>query len=87
MKLRTLATAAILASVTAAPASAMISKEALNSALISSTTGGNVSGIIKGDSITIYGVVAGTYDANKARQAALNVEGVNKVISRIATKR
>jgi len=73
--------------VTSAPASAMISKQDLNSALISSAAGGAVSGVVNGDTVTLFGVVEGRYDANQARQAALNVEGVNKVISRLAINR
>jgi len=87
MKLRILATALVLAAVTAAPASAMVSKQDLNSALISSTAGGNVTGVLNGDTVTLFGVVEGVYDANQARLAALNIDGVDKVISRIAIKR
>ena len=85
MKLRILASALILAAVASSPASAMISKQDLTSALVSATSGGNVIGIINGDTVTLFGVVEGAYDAHQARQAAMNIEGVNKVISRLTT--
>ena len=87
MKLRILASALVLAAVASAPASAMISKQDLTSALVSATTGGNVTGVINGGTVTLFGVVEGSYDANQARQAALKIEGVNKVISRLTTSR
>ena len=85
MKLRILASALVLSAVTAAPASAMISKQNLDSALNSATSGGNVTSVINGDTVTIFGIVEGAYDANQVRQAALCIEGVNKVISRVTT--
>ena len=87
MKLRILATALVLAAVTAAPASAMISRQSLDGVLSSAMANGNVHGIINGDTVTIFGIVESAYDANKAKQAALNIEGVNKVINRISTDR
>jgi len=87
MKLRTLTTAIVLAAITSAPASAMISKQDLNKALLESTFSGNVSGVINGDTVTLFGHVEGAYEFNKAKQAALNIEGVNKVIPRLTTRR
>ncbi len=87
MKLRILASALVLAAVTAAPASAMISKQDLNSTLNSATASGNVNGVINGDTVTLFGVVESKFDVHQARQAALNIEGVNKVINLISTTR
>ncbi|MEE9332902.1 MAG: BON domain-containing protein [Granulosicoccaceae bacterium] len=77
----------MLAAVTAAPASAMISKQDLNTALNSATASGNVSGVINGDTVTLFGVVESRYDVDQARQAALKNDGVNKVISLVSTTR
>lgn len=87
MKLRILASALVLAAVASAPASAMISKQDLNSTLNSATASGNVNGVINGDTVTLFGVVDSRYDVYQARQAALKVEGVNKVISLVSTSR
>ena len=85
MKLRILATALVLAAVTAAPASAMISKQGLDGAVNSAIVSGSVSSVVNGDTVTLFGVVDGVYDANKAKQAALKIEGVNNVINRLTT--
>ncbi len=87
MKLRILASALVLAAVASAPASAMISKQDLNSTLNSVTTSGSINGVVNGDTVTLIGSVDSRYDVNQARRAALKVEGVNKVISLVSTKR
>lgn len=85
MKLRILTTALVLTAIASAPASAMISKQSLDSAINSATANGNVASVINGDTVTLFGVVEGTYDANQASQAALSIEGVNKVVNRLST--
>jgi len=84
MKLRILATALVMAAVTSAPASAMISKQGVSSAVNSAIANGTLTSVVSGDTVTLFGVVEGAYDANQAKQAALNTEGVNKVISHIS---
>jgi len=87
MKLRILATALVMAAVTSAPASAMISKQSLNSAINSATSNGSLTSVVNGDTVTLFGVVDGVYDANQAKSAALKVAGVNKVIDLTTTSR
>jgi len=87
MKLKMLTTALVLAAITSAPASAMISKQDLNKALNASTFHGNVTGLVEGSTVTLFGSVEGAYESNKARQAALNIEGVDKVITRLTIRR
>ncbi|MEE9334736.1 MAG: BON domain-containing protein [Granulosicoccaceae bacterium] len=84
MTLRILASALVLAAVTAAPASAMVSKQNLDAVLDSAVFNSDISNVVNGDTVTLSGVIEGSYNANKARQAALSIEGVNKVISQFS---
>jgi len=87
MKLRILTTALVLAAVTSAPASAMISKKSVTDAINFAANTGSLSSVVNGDTVTLFGVVDGDFNANKAKQAALSVEGVNKVIDLISVSR
>ncbi len=84
MKFRLLTSALLLTAVTAAPASAMVSSQQVDAAINASVFNSELSSHVDGDTVTIFGMVQGAYEANKVRQAALNIEGVNKVISRFS---
>ncbi len=85
MKLRILAISLILAAVTAAPASAMVSTQNLNKALNSAINSGAVTSVVNGDTVTLFGHVENAYEAHQAKNAAMKIPGVNKVINRIST--
>ena len=85
MKLRILATSLILATVMAAPASAMVTKHSLSQAVNSAITSGNVHSVVNGNTVTLFGNVDSVYEANKAENAALKIFFFDKVINVIYT--
>ncbi len=83
MKLRILATAMIIAAVSAAPASAMVSKQGLDNAINSAVTSSTVRSVVNGDTVTLFGLVESVSEAKQAENAAMKIAGVDKVINRI----
>jgi len=57
MKLPMIASALVLAAVTAAPASAMISPQNVNSVVNSAVANGTLTAIVNGDTVTLVGSV------------------------------
>ena len=59
MKILTLAASLILAAAITGPASALDSKQKLDTALNSAIADGKVPAVVEGDTITIFGVIEG----------------------------
>jgi len=79
--IKTIAAAIALSALFAGPASAMVSQADLLRDVMSATGGdSNVSAFVKGDTVTITGYFSDSVDRNKARQAALANDGIEKVI-------
>ncbi len=80
--IKTFAAAIAMSALVAGPASAMISKDELNSDILSAIgSGSNVTVSVIGDTVTLQGYFADAVARNSALQAALNAEGVEQVIN------
>jgi len=79
--IKTIAATIALSALIAGPASAMVTQSDVLQD-VSSAIGGDssVSAFVSGDTVTITGYFADTGDRNKARQAALANDGIEKVI-------
>ncbi len=80
--IKSIAAAIALTAFVAAPASAMVLQGDLNRDINSAlASGSNVTATIVGDTVTLQGYFADATDMNKAIRAAMNSEGVDRVIN------
>ena len=80
--IKTLAAAIALSALVAGPASAMVSKGDLSRDILSTlSSDSNVTVSVAGDTVTLQGYFADAGDQNRALQAAMNAEGVERVIN------
>ncbi len=80
--IKSIAAAIALTAFVAGPASAMIDQSSVTRDINSVLGGGsNITATVNGDTVTLSGYFADAYDKNSAIRAAMNSEGVDRVIN------